>query len=197
MSAEAGNDRNDRNSDPSGDEAILNGGRRRFVFQKDLNFLHHAGNVGRSSERSVNRYRQTTVGPCDRMALVSTARPSRHSGNLFDCCLRCHRIRARLETKGDTRLETRGDRCFTKSKTATSRRTDRVNFLLVLLVSVRRATLAAMRSLFLLTAVTGVLLAFDAAEFSGQYRKAVWHEAGYQFRMLQYQAERYLYVAPL
>jgi hypothetical protein len=67
----------------------------------------------------------------------------------------------------------------------------------VFLVSVGRATLAAMRSLFLLTVVTVVLLAFDAAEFSGQYRKAVWLEAGYQFRMLQYQAERYLYVAPL
>jgi hypothetical protein len=54
-----------------------------------------------------------------------------------------------------------------------------------------------MRSLFLLTMVTVVLLAIDAAQFSGQYRRAVWLEAGYQFRMLQYQAERYLYVAPL
>jgi hypothetical protein len=79
VSAEPGNDRNDRNSDPSGDEAILNGGRCRLVFQKDSNSLDHARNVSRLSEWSVNPYRQTTVDPCDRVALVSTARTSRHS----------------------------------------------------------------------------------------------------------------------
>ena len=42
MSADAGNDRNDRDSDPSGDEPILNGGRAGFVFQKGSDLLDHA-----------------------------------------------------------------------------------------------------------------------------------------------------------
>jgi hypothetical protein len=66
----------------------------------------------------------------------------------------------------------------------------------VFFVSVGGDILVAMRSLFLLTVVAVVLLAIDAAEFSGQYRKAVWHEADYQFRMLQYKVERSLYVVP-
>jgi hypothetical protein len=49
-----------------------------------------------------------------------------------------------------------------------------------------------MRSLIFLIAVAVVLLAFDAAEFGGQYRKAVWHEANSQYRMLQYKAEHYV-----
>jgi hypothetical protein len=49
-----------------------------------------------------------------------------------------------------------------------------------------------MRSLFLLTAVAVVLLAIDAAEFNGHYRKATWVELGYQGRLLQYRVERSL-----
>jgi hypothetical protein len=49
-----------------------------------------------------------------------------------------------------------------------------------------------MRSLFLLTAAVIVLLAIDAAEFSGQYRKAVWHEMSYLGRTLQYKVDRAL-----
>jgi hypothetical protein len=46
-----------------------------------------------------------------------------------------------------------------------------------------------MRSLFLLTVAAVVLLAIDAAEFNGHYRKAVLHQLNYQGRMLQYKAE--------
>jgi hypothetical protein len=67
----------------------------------------------------------------------------------------------------------------------------------VFLVEVGSDTLAAMRTLFLLTVVTVLLLAVDAAEFDGHYRKAVWVGAGFQLRMLQYRVERYLYVAPI
>jgi len=49
-----------------------------------------------------------------------------------------------------------------------------------------------MRSLFLLTAVAVVLLAIDAAEFNGHYRKAVWHQVSFQGRILQYKMERSL-----
>ena len=76
MSAEPGNDRNDCNSDPSGDEAILNGGRRRLVFQKDTNFLDHARNVGRSSEWSVNAYRKLQLIP-------ATEWLGQHSSNVW------------------------------------------------------------------------------------------------------------------
>jgi hypothetical protein len=46
-----------------------------------------------------------------------------------------------------------------------------------------------MRSLFLLTVAGVVLLAIDAAEFNGHYRKVVLHQLNYQGRMLQYKAE--------
>jgi hypothetical protein len=83
VSTKPGNHRNDRNSDPSGDEAILNGGRRGLVFQKDSNFLDHGRKVGRSSKWSVNPYRQTAADPCDTMALVGAGRTPRHSGILI------------------------------------------------------------------------------------------------------------------
>ena len=47
-----------------------------------------------------------------------------------------------------------------------------------------------MRSLFFLTMAMVMLLAIDAVEFNGHYRKAVWHELNQQSRMLQYKAER-------
>jgi len=49
-----------------------------------------------------------------------------------------------------------------------------------------------MRSLSFLIAAAIVLLAVDAAEFNGQYRKAVWHEMGYLGRMVQYKTQRAL-----
>jgi hypothetical protein len=37
-----------------------------------------------------------------------------------------------------------------------------------------------------------VALAIDAAEFGGQYRRAVWREASRQVQMLQYKVAYYL-----
>ena len=47
-----------------------------------------------------------------------------------------------------------------------------------------------MRSLFFLTMAMVMLLAIDAIEFNGHYRKAVWHELSRQSQTLQYGAER-------
>jgi hypothetical protein len=49
-----------------------------------------------------------------------------------------------------------------------------------------------MRGLFFLSAVAIVLLAFDASEFDGYYRRAVWIEACNQVGMLRYTVARYV-----
>ena len=49
-----------------------------------------------------------------------------------------------------------------------------------------------LRGLVLLFALMLVLLAVDAAEFGGKYRRAAWREAIRQGQILQYKAARYV-----
>jgi hypothetical protein len=49
-----------------------------------------------------------------------------------------------------------------------------------------------LRGLVLLFALMLVLLAVDAAEFGGQYRRAAWREAIRQGQILQHKAARYV-----
>jgi hypothetical protein len=46
--------------------------------------------------------------------------------------------------------------------------------------------------LLLLSVLLLTALAIDAAEFGGQYRRAVWREASRQVQMLQYKVAYYL-----
>jgi hypothetical protein len=46
--------------------------------------------------------------------------------------------------------------------------------------------------LLLLSVLMVVALAIDAAEFGGQYRRAVWRETSRQYQMLQHKAARYV-----
>jgi hypothetical protein len=48
----------------------------------------------------------------------------------------------------------------------------------------------ALRSLALLSVLVLTLLAIDAAEFGGQYRRDVWRQASREYQMLQYKAVR-------
>jgi hypothetical protein len=49
-----------------------------------------------------------------------------------------------------------------------------------------------LRGLVLLVVLMLVLLAVDAAEFGGRYRRVVWHEAIRQGYVIQYKAVRYV-----